>query len=190
MNDTSKNNGVRIRHKRISDAKDDYSWQTDPELARLDAAEPLTITYPQFLSEYTFDLCYPSSSRHEFAVETPDGLHIGNCVYYNVNKSENKTELGIMIGNREYWNRGYGTIVISALLDYIFNRTSLEQVYLTTLEWNQRAQKCFKKCGFQEHGTIQRDDHTFILMSINRFEWEKIRNTRSQDRSVHTQSTP
>jgi RimJ/RimL family protein N-acetyltransferase len=164
---------IKIRHKRISDARDDYAWQTDPELARLDATDPLTMTYQQFLSEFTFDLCYPSSNRHEFGVETTEGLHIGNCVYYNVNQAESKTEMGIMIGNREYWNKGYGTETVNALVDYVFNHTNLERVYLTTLDWNLRAQKCFKKCGFQECGELVRDEHIFILMAISRPEWQK-----------------
>jgi RimJ/RimL family protein N-acetyltransferase len=166
---------IKIRYKRISDARDDYAWQTDPELARLDAADPLTMTYQQFLSEFTFDLCYPSSNRHEFGVETPEGLHIGNCVYYNVNQTEAKTEMGIMIGNREYWNKGYGTETVNALIDYVFNHTNLERIYLTTLDWNQRAQKCFKKCGFLECGELVRDEHTFLMMAINRPEWQKMR---------------
>jgi RimJ/RimL family protein N-acetyltransferase len=169
------NQRIKLRYKRISDAKDDYAWQTDHELAELDAAVPLDMSYQQFLSEYSFDLCYPSADRHEFAVETLDGKHIGNCVYYNVNAIEGKTELGIMIGNREYWNQGYGVEVISALLEYIFSRTRMESVYLTTLNWNIRAQKCFHKCGFIECGQVVRDSRNFLLMSIHRNEWEKIK---------------
>jgi RimJ/RimL family protein N-acetyltransferase len=168
----------------MSDARDDFTWQTDPELARLDAAEPLTMSYPQFLSEYTFDLCYPSSSRHEFGVETLDGQHIGNCVYYNLNQIESKTELGIMIGNRDYWNKGYGTETVNLLMDYIFRRTNLERVYLTTLDWNQRAQKCFKKCGFQETGRLVRDEHNFIMMAIHRVEWQKLRDICAPSNAV------
>jgi len=175
---------IRLRYKRLSDAKEDYSWQTDPELAKLDAAITLKMTYQQYLSEYSFDLCYPSSNRHEFAIETLDGEHIGNCVYYNVNSAEKKTELGIMIGNRTYWNQGYGVESISALLDHIFNKVRLEQVYLTTLIWNTRAQKCFKKCGFNERSQIVRDGHTFLLMVIHREEWEKLRISSSSLTSV------
>jgi RimJ/RimL family protein N-acetyltransferase len=187
MADDNNKSRIKIRYKRISDARDDFAWQTDPELARLDAAEPLTMSYQQFLSEYTFDLCYPSSSRHEFAVETSDGKHIGNCVYYNVNQAENKTEVGIMIGNRDYWNKGYGVETIDLLLDYIFRRTTMERVYLTTLEWNQRAQKCFVKCGFQEFGTLVRDEHSFLLMAIHRGEWERKRSRQSENAAVRTQ---
>jgi RimJ/RimL family protein N-acetyltransferase len=175
MAEESKTPRVKIRLKRISDARDDYAWQTDPELARLDAADPLSMSYPQFLSEFTFDLCYPGSHRHEFAVETSEGLHIGNCVYYNLNPSEGKTEIGIMIGNREYWNQGYGPEVVNILLDYIFKRTDLGRVYLTTLDWNVRAHKCFLKCGFKPCGETTRDNYKFINMAIQRDEWQKLR---------------
>jgi len=165
---------IRLRYKRLSDAKEDYAWQTDPELAKLDATVTLRMAYQQYLSEYTFDLCYPGSNRHEFAIETLSGQHIGNCVYYNVNRAERKAEIGIMIGNRKYWSQGYGVEAITALLDYIFTNTSLEHIYLTTLVWNIRAQKCFKKCGFTEGNQIIRDEHTFLLMTIHRQEWEKL----------------
>jgi RimJ/RimL family protein N-acetyltransferase len=165
---------IILRPKRLSDAKEDFAWQTDPELAKLDAADPLDITYQQYFSEYTFELCYPTSGRYEFGLDSPDGKHIGNCVYYNVNTTSGKAELGIMIGNREYWNKGYGVEAVKALLSHIFSKTSLEQIYLTTLEWNIRAQKCFKKCGFTECGHVMRDGHDFILMDIRRNEFKKL----------------
>jgi RimJ/RimL family protein N-acetyltransferase len=165
---------IKIRYKRLSDAKEDYAWQTDPELARLDATTALEMSYPHYLSEYTFELCYPSPNRHEFGIETLDGKHIGNCVYYNVNQSEGKAELGIMIGNRDYWSQGYGYEVINALLGYIFKNTKLDRIYLTTLTWNIRAQKCFKKCGFIECGEVNREGYTFLMMAIHREEFEKL----------------
>lgn len=166
---------IKLRRKNLSDAREDYTWQIDPELARLDAAVILEMTYQQYLSEYSFELNYPSLGRHEFSVDTLDGEHIGNCVYYNVNTVESKAELGIMIGNRDYWDRGYGVEVINTLLGHIFNNTNLERVYLITLEWNIRAQKCFKKCGFSECGHVVRDDHNFLMMVVHREEWEKLR---------------
>ena len=166
---------ITLRKKRLADAKDDYAWQTDPELVKLDAAFTLNMTYQQYVSEYTFELSYPNSKRHEFGIDTLEGEHIGNCVYYNVNQIEGKTELGIMIGNRKCWNKGYGAEAVNALLEHIFLKTSLESVYLTTLDWNLRAQKCFLKCGFSKCGQVTRDGYNFWLMAIDRKEWEKKR---------------
>jgi [ribosomal protein S5]-alanine N-acetyltransferase len=173
-------NRIVLRPKRLSDAKDDYAWQTDPELAKLDAADVLDISYQQYVSEYTFELCYPSSGRYEFGVDTPEGKHIGNCVYYNVSSNESKAEIGIMIGSREYWNQGYGTETVRALLSYIFSKTGLERIYLTTLDWNIRAQKCFNKCGFIECGRLVRDNHDFILMAVRRHEFAELTSSHQE----------
>jgi len=117
-------NKVKLRSKKISDARDDYSWQTDIELSRLDATTALDMSFTQYLSEFTFELCYPTANRHEFAIETLDGKHIGNCVYYNVDTAVGTAELGIMIGDRNYWSKGYGVDSVNSLLKYIFKYTS------------------------------------------------------------------
>jgi [ribosomal protein S5]-alanine N-acetyltransferase len=183
---TSTDIKIKLRPKKISDAKEDYAWQNDPELARLDATFTIDMPYAQYLSEYNYELHYPTSNRREFAIETLDGKHIGNCVYYNINTIENKAELGIMIGDRDYWDKSYGLVSIKALLDHIFCTTGLEHIYLTTLDWNIRAQKCFLKCGFAECGRVSRDTSTFIIMVIHRQHWQKWRETLSPVRPAST----
>ena len=163
---------IILRDKDPSDAWDDYSWETDPELAKLDAAPTTFISYSQYLGDYTWDLHAPHTTSRQFAVDTLDGRHIGNCSYYNLDKSHGEVELGIMIGNRDYWNKGYGVDVISALLEHIFEQTKVNRVHLKTLDWNARAQKCFQKCGFSECGQMSRDGFNFMLMEISRNDWE------------------
>lgn len=162
---------VRLRDKRVADARDDYRWQTKPELVRLDATSLLTITFPQYISGYTFELYHPSPSRREFAIETLDGKHIGNCTYYNIDEAKGEAELGILIGNSDYWDKGYGTDAITTLLDHIFHKTNLKRIYLKTLDWNTRARRCFEKRGFRQYGQSVRDGFSFLLMEIHRKQW-------------------
>jgi len=164
---------IKLRNKKLADAPADYAWQTDPELAQLDAVPPLTTTFTQYLSNYVSELHYPSSSRHPFAVETLEGKHIGNCVYYGINDGEGEAEVGIMIGDRDYWDDGYGTDAVITLVNYIFRRTKLNRLYLKTLNDNYRAQKCFKKCGFTPYGRIDRDGFHFVLMELHRKQWQE-----------------
>ena len=166
-------NKIRLREKRLEDALDDYTWQTDPELARLDAAPQLTMTFYKYLSNYTRELRYSSSFRHRFALEGPDGEHIGNCVYYGVDENKGEAELGIVIGNRDYWDKGYGTDAVTTLVSHIFRQTNLNRIYLKTLDWNTRAQKCFQKCGFTPYGHTVRDGLNFVLMEIHRKQYEE-----------------
>jgi len=168
-------NKIRLRNKRLADARDDYTWQTDPELARLDAVPLLNVTFAQYLSDYANQLRYPSSIRHQFAVETLEGKHIGNCVYYDINETKSEAQLGIMIGNSDYWDKGYGADAVATLVNYIFCQTSLRRIYLKTLDWNGRAQKCFKKCSFTPYGHLAKDGFRFVFMEIYREQWEERR---------------
>ncbi len=164
---------IRLRDKTLADAVDDYIWQSDPRLAQLDAAPLLTTTFPQYLSDYADELHCPPSIRHRFAIETLDGKHIGNCSYYSINDTKSEAELGILIGNRDYWDNGYGVDTATTLVNYIFHQTNLKRIYLKTLDSNIRAQKCFKKCGFTPYGHLVRDRFSFVLMEITRKQWRE-----------------
>ena len=179
---------VVLRDKKLADAVDDYVWRTDHKLAQLDATTPLTMTFPEYLSSYTSELHHPSLGRHSLAIETLDGKHIGNCMYYEVNEAKNEAELGILIGNRDYWDKGYGTDAVATLLSHIFHQSNLKRIYLKTLDWNNRAQKCFEKCRFTTHGHMVSDGYSFVLMEIHRRQWEE-QQTDNLVRSMRTKGT-
>lgn len=162
---------TRLREKGLGDAGHDYRWQTDPELAALDAVSLPSFSYPEYLARYAVELRYPSTQRQRFAVETLDGEHIGNCTYYAINTKRGEAEIGIMIGNRDYWDKGYGVDAVTNLLELIFRETRLNRIYLKTLVDNTRAQKCFSKCGFIPCGHLKRDGYNFILMELHRRQW-------------------
>jgi len=166
-------NKVKLRDKKLSDARNDYRWQTDYELTQLDAAPLLTISFPHYLLDYTGELRYSIPTRHRFAVETPDGTHIGNCTYYNIKKCNGEAELGIIIGDRNYWGMGYGADAVITLVNHIFLKTNINRIHLKTLDWNTRAQKCFKKCGFIPCGQLYRDGYSFVVMELHRKQWEE-----------------
>ncbi|MFQ5933625.1 MAG: GNAT family N-acetyltransferase [Dehalococcoidia bacterium] len=167
---------VILREKRLGDAAQDYAWRTDEELARLDANLPLKTRFDDFKEFYAEELEYPTPHRCRFAVDDLTGKHIGNCMYYGMDKSNGQVEVGIMIGDKAYWGRGYGADAVMTLLDYLFTEEKMKRVYLHTLEWNERAQRSFEKCGFVACDRVKRDRHTFIVMEIFRKQWETRQN--------------
>lgn len=177
---------VRLRHKRLSDAKNDYAWQTNPELARLDAAPLLTIPYERYLVDYTSELRYPTANRRIFAIETFDGKHIGNCVCYNIDERKGEAEIGVMIADRDYWDQGYGTDAVNTLVGHIFSEMKIKRLYLKTLEWNYRAQRCFEKAGFVTFDRMTRGGYDFLRMELFREDWE----ARQKSLLSHPENTP
>ncbi len=184
--------GARIilRDKRIEDAEQDYIWRSDTELAKLDAAYPLTMTYDRFLKIYSDQLKYPTPGSHHFAACTYEGKFIGNCMYYDFDSVNMEAELGIVIGDRDYWGNAFGYDAVTTLLEHLFVEKNLKRVYLHTLEWNERAQRCFSKCGFQEVRRVRRMAYDFILMEVKRQDWMENAKERLDARWSYREDSP
>ena len=166
---------VVLREKRLEDTTDDYTWRTDEELARLDATRPLSMSYDEYLRYVKNESRYSNSSSKRLAIDTHDGRHIGNCMYYDIDLRRRQAEIGIMLGDRDYWSKGYGTNSVETLVAHIFSTTPLNRIYLHTLEWNHRARRSFAKAGLRELKSVRRNGQDFILMEIHRPEWKEIR---------------
>ena len=164
---------VHIREKEIEDIADEYSWRTDEELSRLDATRPLTMSYDDFFRYSKEEMKFPNYKSKKLALDTKDNIHIGNVMYYDYSISNNQTELGIMIGDKNYWGKGYGTEAVQLLLEYLFSVLNLKRVYLHTLSWNYRAQASFIRAGFNVVRSVRRGGHDFILMEVIESDWGK-----------------
>lgn len=159
-----------VRRKRMSDAADEYAWRKDADLARYDASRPVQVPFPDYARNWSFDMRYTDTAGRSFAVEDESGRHIGNIMYYNEDPSRGEAEIGISIGERQCWDRGYGRDAVSALVRHLFRATDLRRLYLHTLDWNERAHRAFERAGFTDCGTSWRDGNTFLVMEVRR-EW-------------------
>ena len=160
-----------LREKRVEDAATDYHWRIDEELATLDATVPLRMSYNSYLRLVEDEIRRPVPWSRRFAIETYDGKLIGNCMYYDIDNVQKQAELGILIGDRDYWNKGYGTDEVKTISSHIFESTDFKRIYLHTLIWNIRAQNSFKKCGFKPVSEVSKDGYNFLLMYLTREEW-------------------
>ena len=91
-----------------------------------------------------------------FAIVTLDENELlGTVSLERIDYINRTATLGIFIGNKEYHSKGYGTEAIRLILDYGFNYMNLHNIKLQLMSFNQRALKCYKKCGFKEVGRIR-----------------------------------
>jgi RimJ/RimL family protein N-acetyltransferase len=167
---------TRLREKKLTDVRNDYRWQSDPELAELDAAPILVTSFSIYLLDYASVIHHHNNHRYPLAIETLEGKHIGNCTFYDIDEKKSEAQMGIMIGDRDYWNKGFGADAVNTMVGHFFRNTSLDRVYLKTLDWNHRAQKCFSRCGFLPCGQTKRNSHTFLLMELKRERWQELHN--------------
>ncbi len=97
-----------------------------------------------------------TSKSGEFAILLNDGgEYIGNISYHSVDWKNRNCEIALGIGNEENLNRGLGTEAIGLLLDFLFNEMNLHRVTLDVYDFNERAIRCYEKCGFKKEGFIR-----------------------------------
>lgn len=97
-----------------------------------------------------------SNGRYNFAIidKKKDEL-IGNIGFPKVDLLNKAGVIGLFIGNKEYWGKGYGVDAINLILDYGFNILNLHNISLTVYSFNKPAIKCYKKVGFREAGRLR-----------------------------------
>lgn len=163
--------GVRIRRKHRDDFAGDYAWRRDPETARFDGAPPLKMGFDEFAAQAERELHFESPGRASFSIETGSGRHIGNIMYYNAGLYPDAVEIGISIGVAEWRGRGAGSAAVVAFLRFLWATTPSRLVYLHSLAWNERAQRCFARSGFAVGETVLRNGEPHVRMEARREWW-------------------
>ncbi len=150
-------------------------WFNDPELRQY-----LTMYMPMSLAEEEkwFERQLEDQDGRIFAIETEDGVHIGNCGLHDFDWKNSKAELGIAIGEKEYWSQGYGSDAVRTLVGFAFGEMNLHRVQLEVYDLNPRALRCYEKCGFQVEGRRREalfrngSYHDILIMGILREDFE------------------
>ncbi len=94
-----------------------------------------------------------STPEAKFVIVTlADEKMIGTVSLESINHLNRCATLGIFIGDKDYRSKGYGTEAIKLILEYGFKYLNLKNIKLDLMEFNERALKCYKKCGFKEYG--------------------------------------
>jgi RimJ/RimL family protein N-acetyltransferase len=176
---------VRLRALEPTDAERAFQFINDREVTQF-----LMARYPWSLAAER-DFVTESAKRIEFgdvrlAIETKeDRVHIGMCGLHRARPEDRNAELGIMIGDKSYWNGGYGTDAMMTLLRLGFEQMNLHKVALGVFDFNERAQAVYRRCGFVEEGRFREEvfqDGRYVdvvRMSVLRREFEALRGAAS-----------
>ena len=73
-------------------------------------------------------------------------------MFFDVNQTDKAAKVGIVIGEKDYWNQGYGTEALQLLLEYGFQILNYHNIMLGVYSYNKRAIKCYEKVGFKVVG--------------------------------------
>lgn len=153
-------------------------WLNDAEVAQFLMPGILA---PMNLEDETawFENRRNAKNSYVFAILTlADNKLIGNCGLHDIDFKNRKAIFGIVIGDKNYWSKGYGTDATRTMLRFAFGELNLNLVELEVYDFNPRAMRAYEKAGFQRAGVhrqgLYRNGkyHDEILMNILREEWE------------------
>lgn len=165
-------------------AKMEVRWQRDSEFVRLADSDPVVMLSEKKLKEWFekqvekgFD-----AKRYSFSVRAlQENKFIGFLGLW-VDPVHNDAWVGIGIGEREFWGRGYGTDAMRLCLQYAFAELNVHRVSLGLHEYNSRALRSYEKAGFRLEGRTRKDlmrdgkRRDSLWMGVLREEWLRMQN--------------
>jgi RimJ/RimL family protein N-acetyltransferase len=120
-------------------------------------------------------------SDHIWAIETLARDYIGEITLTKIDRINRSAQVGIVIGSKPHWNKGFGTDAMRVVLRFAFDNMNLHRVWLNVYDFNVRGIKSYEKCGFTREG-VQRElrfldgrYHDSVLMGILEGEYRATR---------------
>jgi RimJ/RimL family protein N-acetyltransferase len=169
---------VVLRGKRREDMPVQFEHDNDLEVL-LVADDGPPVPWPLERLYRSFDRqAEEHDDSHTWFVIEVEGKVIGRCGLSRFHLTDRTCFLGIVIGEKEYWGRGYGREAIRLLLDYAFRYRNMRKVYLSTGSHNERALRCYRACGFVEEGRLRQQQWCageyidVVYMGLLREEWQ------------------
>lgn len=171
---------VRLRSLEREDLPRCVAWINDPEV-QAGIAMYLPVSMDE--EEKWFE-GMKQNDPHERSLaidaNTEDGWrHIGTTGFHHISWRDGHADFGIMIGDKAYWNKGWGTDAVQTLVRFGFVDLNLIRIWLRVFDYNERAKRCYEKVGFAVEGRLRQ--HHFhagqhydeLIMGLLREEWSK-----------------
>ena len=184
--------GKRIRLRAVE--KEDLPlfvrWINDPQVT-----ENLLFSAPMSLADeekWFENIMSAPISEHVLVIDvkksnTKGGyLPIGTCQFHRVDWRNRAAEIGIMIGEKEFWDQGYGTETVQLLLQHGFNTLNFHRIWLQVIDKNKRGIRAYEKAGFQYEGMFRQSHYQHgqysdvHLMSVLKEEWQTINSPKEK----------
>jgi RimJ/RimL family protein N-acetyltransferase len=132
-----------------------FSWMNDPIVTKYNSWGLFPYT-KRTANEY---MKYLETTNDAIAwavmVHTMDGLiHIGNITLQYINWINRSAEMAIVIGEKDYWNKGYATEALTVLYNHGFHKLNLHRIWSGTAQTNIGMIKTFEKLGMAHEGTF------------------------------------
>jgi RimJ/RimL family protein N-acetyltransferase len=171
---------VLLRPIKRSDISCFLKWFNDPEIVQyLDMYLPMTeMSEEKFIEELGTTRAKSDIILVVEATEGDSAKPIGNCGLHSISPKDHNATFGIIIGEKDYWSKGYGVEAARLLINYGFQQLNLHRISSSAIAYNDRSITLHKKLGFREEGRLRQamfkngQYHDRVEFGILREEWK------------------
>ncbi len=179
MEDLFKGKLVRLAATDPEELSKSFSrWNRDSEFKRLLDFDPARMHSTKAIKEWMEKHMESEKDTFWFSIRTlEDDRLLGDADLAVINWGSRDAFVGLGIGERDFWGKGYGTDAMALILRYAFLELNLRRVTLNVFEYNERAMRSYEKVGFRLEGRqrqiMQREGRRWdiLFMGILREEW-------------------
>jgi RimJ/RimL family protein N-acetyltransferase len=183
---------VKLRPHTEADLPNYVTWLNDPEVTEFTALEAGNVTL-EGEREWLARVSDPACRERNWAIEAcpepaerVDGRHVGNCALH-LHESGEMAGVGIIIGDKTQWSKGYGTAALREVLRIGFEEMGLQRIHLQAFAGNARGIRCYEKCGFRHEGLLREarfkrgEWRDTVTMAILREDWQEAHQAPADD---------
>lgn len=170
---------IHLRAFRENDYLITHKWRNDDDVTSSLVGRKYFVS-EDYEKKWVHDAIFSAGNSIKLAVclnETEE--HIGNVYLDSIDSFNQSAMFSLMIGNKDYWSKGFGTEMTILVLRYAFFDLNLNRVYSYQLSSNSASIRVHKKCGFKDEGVLRQavfKNGKFCdlnLMSILKYEFIK-----------------
>ena len=183
----SEDGRLAIRPLRSYDLAEIGRWLEDPSILRLAfGTEKDDQTLLKLGKIYLAEMDAARSSMLAICDPMERLLGFVRFAFFQGDQGRN-ARIGVLLGKRENWNQGLGSTAVQLTLYFLFERKGVRRIELDTAEFNERAQRCFRKCGFESIPRDRRqpwmessDPTPKVWMELTRPRWREASQTQGR----------
>jgi RimJ/RimL family protein N-acetyltransferase len=190
MNDILKGELVRLSAVDPEEFSKAFThWRRDSEFMRLiDSGEVMLRSQKDSQKWIEKEIEDQDVNQYMFTIRTlAEDKLLGDIGLSVVNWMSRDAFVGLGIGERDFWGRGYGTDVMKVILRYAFTEINLRRVTLSVFEYNPRAVRSYEKAGFVHEGRMRQflnregKRWDMLFMGILRDEWMNLQKKEEEN---------
>lgn len=174
-------NRIRLRALEPTDVPQLVRWKNDPEVI-----ENLLIDTPRSLVDeqrWFENMMKCPKEEHALTIEIMEEdrwVSVGLTRFHSLDWKNRSVKVAISIGEKRFWDHGYGRDVMRLMVHHAFFNLNLNRVCLLVFTTNERAKKAYLAAGFVEEGRLRQEVFKngryldMFVMSVLRNEWQDI----------------